>query len=874
MKYKAMGQIVLLLLSLCTPVLPFIAHAPLTTFDRQAKTRISRLPAAVTVTDHLPRINISHAHLPTHSRPWRLPPAYRVMLARLLVHSTRSKDGAAALRVWDAFKFSMRFHRGQYRKSGEPYITHPLEVASMLASQQMDITSVMTGLLHDTVEDTGVTLEQLRERFGDEVATLVDGVTKLSKLELQQELKAKKKRHNLGDVFPPEQAHVDEPSPAEKQAANLRKLVLAMSDDIRVLLIKLTDRLHNMRTLSFVTSPSSRRFKAEETLQIYAPLALRIGMYDLAKELETLSFEELHPADFKKISEEQAAYQKSGQLFTIISEIRQALEPHGTLVDLHVQNASTFRLWLRMKQSKTNHQMSDPASSGSMAQRNESRLPLGDCVRLILVVSSPLACYEALGVVHQQWRSLGVFKDYISTPKPNRYQSLHTTVLGPNMQLVDLMIRTQPMHEVASRGILAEWQQQIEAGAKEPSLSGAKYSWLRSLQTISDASAEADDFIEAAQMELLPDQVFCFTPNGDILSLPRGSTPLDFAYAIHSSIGNHCYLARVNGRPQSIHSTLRNGDLVELIQRKTQEPAADWENLVVSGRARAEIRRYNNAKRRGQLEHAGRVLLHRAATADAPLTQQSPERQSEGNPAVRMNAVPFSAKLSLFTDAQVFQAARTLPGMSQLQSVTDIYARLAQGKTLPTELLNALKLLNGQPLLPPPPPPPLPPPTPQPSAAAGSASAEDSRESSEARESLVVQFARCCTPVAGDEVQGVLQESTGRRRLVVHRASCRALASQVKLTGKHVQVRWGSTFGHLHNRYMARLTIKLQRACHSLLNIVAKADELNVTITRYAERAGEWPSAAFDVKVRDRGHLQQLMAEIGTLPFVQNVSRT
>ena len=649
--------------------------------------------------------------------------------------------------VFDAFVLALRLHRGQMRSSGDPYITHPIEVAMMLAQSRMDVASVVTGLLHDTVEDTGATSEYIEAKAGAEVARIVDGVTKLSRMEMAAVLqqrdqqrrsrKASSSRYRgrsrergggrgrggggsgassrggggvngvsdsdssvVGDSSSSSSSSSEDATAraaalahAQSDSENLRKLVLALSTDIRVLLVKLTDRLHNMRTLHYITSRESRRRKAHETLNIYAPLADRLGMARLCHELETLSFRELYPEEHAEIVAEQQRRCHSSELQEMLEGMRALLAPlspeeaeaeeerkqrwgecaifssddecwagqqqraggggeeeeeeeqqqeaeeedqggagggqtggekssggvarggvgvamsvrrrrwalpagegDGALLHaLHVEELSTYRIWRR----------------GVKSGRTPSEMLLKDFFTCVLVTPSLPACYHALGAVHGSYRCTGEMRDYISTPKPNHYASLHTTVLGPRQQMARVVIRTKEMHTLADLGVVSLWQ---DASREEPWRDAREYhsGWISSLLGISETAECADEFMELTRMELYPDEVFCLTPKGLTIRLPRGGTPLDFAYAIHTRVGNTCSGAKVNGRAARLNEPLRSGDLVEVMTDAQTQPSRKWERMAVTGKARAEIRRHLNAQRRSSREAEGRQLLARA----------------------------------------------------------------------------------------------------------------------------------------------------------------------------------------------------------------------------------------------------------------------
>src|SRR5229473_1895972 len=435
-----------------------------------------------------------------------------------------------------AYVFSMKAHGAQLRASGDPYFSHPVEVAGLLARMKLDTASIVTGLLHDTVEDTVATLEDIERLFGPEIARLVDGVTKLSRLELQ--------------------------SDQTKQAENFRKLVLAMSEDIRVLLIKLADRLHNMQTLRFIEDPEKRRRIARETMDIYVPLAERIGMHRMKDQLEDLAFTELHPdARASIIARLGFLREKGGDIVSrIVKELSDTLKEGGLEANISGREKSPYSIWRKME------------------RKNVSFEQLADVMAFRVLVDGVGDCYHALGLIHSAYPVVpGRFRDYVSTPKPNNYRSVHTGVIGPERQRIEIQIRTRDMHEVAELGVAAHWIYKQQAGRVD----GRQYRWLRELLDILEQASNPEEFLEHTKLEMFQDQVFAFTPKGDLIALPRGSTPVDFAYAVHSQIGDTCVGAKINGRLLPLRTELANGDQVEIVTSKAQTPSPTWERVAV-----------------------------------------------------------------------------------------------------------------------------------------------------------------------------------------------------------------------------------------------------------------------------------------------------
>ncbi|TCD14228.1 RelA/SpoT family protein [Oricola cellulosilytica] len=479
-----------------------------------------------------------------------------------------------------AYVYAMQKHGGQTRASGDPYFSHPLEVAAILTEMHLDESTVAVALLHDTIEDTSATRHEIEDLFGEDIARLVDGLTKLKKLDLVSKRAA--------------------------QAENLRKLLLAIADDVRVLLVKLADRLHNMRTLDFVP-PEKRARIAEETMEIYAPLAGRMGMQDMREELEELAFRHINPEAYRTITDrltELGEYNRQ-----TLSEITETLE--ALLAENGVE-------------AKVNSRQKKPWSVfRKMESKALSFEQLSDVFGFRILVDNVDACYRALGVVHRKWNMVpGRFKDYISTPKQNDYRSIHTTIVGPSKQRVELQIRTHEMHNVAEYGVAAHaiYKDLAAAGAKgngrEVDFAMSKdsnaYAWLRhTIESLGEGD-NPEEFLENTKLELFQDQVFCFTPKGRLIALPRGATPVDFAYAVHTDIGNSCVGAKINGRIMPLVTRLQNGDEVDIVRSNAQTPPAAWEHVVVTGKARSAIRRASRMAVRKQYAGLGHRILERA----------------------------------------------------------------------------------------------------------------------------------------------------------------------------------------------------------------------------------------------------------------------
>ncbi|MDD7363347.1 MAG: bifunctional (p)ppGpp synthetase/guanosine-3',5'-bis(diphosphate) 3'-pyrophosphohydrolase [Peptoniphilus sp.] len=472
-------------------------------------------------------------------------------------------------KIYEAYTFAEKHHQGQKRNSGEDYIIHPLNVALILAEMNMDVPTIIAGLLHDTIEDTDVTYEDVKEKFGEEVADLVDGVTKLKMLSYQTK--------------------------QEKQAENIRKMVLAMAKDIRVIIVKFADRLHNMRTLEYMT-PEKKHDKALETIEIYAPLADRLGMSRVKSELEDLSLRYLDPENYyklvdminRRLSEREALIQE------LIKEVSNQLKRMGIAADITGRPKNFYSIYKKMmKKGKTFEEIYDLQA-------------------IRILVDDVKDCYGALGVVHTMYRPIpGRFKDYISMPKPNKYQSLHTTVIDDNGETFEVQIRTWEMHKTAEYGIAAHWK--YKEGAKKTTSFDENLTWLRQLLEWQKDLKDPNEFMETLKVDFFADEVFVFTPNGDVINLPDKSTPIDFAYRVHTAVGNTCVGAKINGRIVSLSHRLKNGEIVEIITNKNSEPSLDWLSIVASPQARTKIKQYFKVKDRDKNITKGQAMIEQEA---------------------------------------------------------------------------------------------------------------------------------------------------------------------------------------------------------------------------------------------------------------------
>lgn len=695
-----------------------------------------------------------------------------------------------------AYVYSMKAHGSQTRASGDPYFLHPLEVAGILTQMKLDAGTIATALLHDTVEDTVATLEDIERVFGKEIARLVDGVTKLSRLELHSE--------------------------QAKQAENFRKLVLAMSEDIRVLLVKLADRLHNMRTLFHLKKPEKRKRIARETIEIYSPLAERIGMHKIKDELDDLAFAELNPDARDSILAQLARLRDEGQsrVQTIITELQERLVGEGIpTATVTGREKSAYSIWRKLQ------------------RKNVSFEQLSDIMAFRITVGTLQECYQALGIVHAHYPLMpGRFKDYISTPKPNGYRSLHTGVIGPGRNRIEVQIRTRDMHEIAELGVAAHWAYKQD---HQPSTTGGEYRWLRELLEILEHAQKPEEFLEHTKLELFQEQVFCFTPKGDLIALPRGATPVDFAYAVHSQVGDHCVGAKINGRMLPLRSVLQNGDQVDIVTSKAQTPVPGWERFVVTGKARARIRKFLRTQQRSQYIELGRGMLMRQFKAEG---------------------YEFSEK-ALDNVIKIFQqptAEDLMAGVgSGLHSVREVFHAVFPGhkaQTAPATLrelddkaTNVVKLK--------PKPSGKQPPMPIRGLIPG----------------MAVHYARCCHPLPGDRIVGIVTTGKG---VTIHTIDCETLESFHESPERWIDVSW-ETGPDSPEEHVGRLMVSIsneQGALGTLFTVIGK-NQGNVIHQKITNRTADYFDLLIDIDVKDAKHLTNIMAALRATPAIHSVER-
>jgi len=709
-----------------------------------------------------------------------------------LVERVKSYDPAADEDAINrAYVFAMKMHGSQLRASGDPYFSHPIEVAGILTKYRLDCASIITALLHDTIEDTPATQDDIDKMFGVEIGRLVDGVTKLSRIEMQ--------------------------SDHAKQAENLRKLVLAMSEDIRVLLVKLADRVHNMRTLHFIKNPDKRRRIALETMEIYAPLAERIGMQEMKMELEDLAFTELHgDARGSIIARLNFLREQGGDLIgRILEELRKTLEEAGVKATVSGREKTPYSIWLKMQ------------------RKNVGFEQLSDIMAFRVAVDNIEDCYRALGVIHSKYPMVpNRFKDYISTPKPNGYRSLHTGVFGPERHRIEVQIRTHEMHEVSELGVAAHWKYK-QGGSRQTD--GRQYRWLRELLDILEHASNPEEFLEHTKLEMFQDQVFCFTPKGDLISLPSGATPVDFAYAVHSEVGDTCVGAKINGRIMPLRSRLHNGDQVEIITSKAQTPNPTWERFVVSGKARARIRRFVRTQQRAQYIDLGRAILVRAFRQEGyDLTEKA------------LEGVLKIFKAPSVDDLIADVGEGTLTGKEVVQQV---YPEL---KASPAQHADNVVML-----------------------AHGNKPASGKRDKGHAVPikglipGMAMHFAGCCHPLPGDRIVGIV--STGKG-VTVHTIDCENLEQYAETPERWLDISWDETDGAAHVGRVDLVVANEPGALSTVTTVIAK-NVGNITNLKITNRTTEFFEMLIDIEVRDVKHLTNVIAALRATPSISSVER-
>jgi RelA/SpoT family (p)ppGpp synthetase len=699
------------------------------------------------------------------------PNAGAVLRQYELVEKVRAYDpDADEAMINRAYVFSMKAHGSQKRASGDPYYSHPIEVAGILTDLRLDDETIVTAILHDTIEDTLATPEEIERRFGKNVARLVDGVTKLSRIEAQSE--------------------------NQRAAENLRKFLLAMSDDIRVLLVKLADRLHNMRTLHFIANEEKRRRIARETMDIYAPLAERIGMYEFMTEMQTLAFREIEPDAYQSISKRlEQLHQGGGDLIDRIGcGLKAHLEANGIEAEVQGREKHPYSIWRKM------------------AERHVSFEQLSDVMAFRAVVGTVEDCYRTLGLIHLRWPMVpGRFKDFISTQKRNGYRSLHTTVIHDEQVRIEIQIRTREMHAQAEHGLAAHW-----AYKEGEDSATAQHPWISDLIEILDHAASAEELLEHTRMAMYQDRIFAFTPKGELIQLPKGATPVDFAYAVHTDLGDQTVGAKVNGRVMPLRTPLENGDQVDILVSKAQHPQPAWLSFVVTGKARAKIRRFVKSKEREETIALGRKIFDEIVQR----LPDSPGWETMAEALKRLNyhddqSLMEAIAMKRISDIAVMEAL--LPGSTGRSGV----------KPPPQRTAISIKGLTP---------------------------------------GVAFQLAQCCHPIPGDRIVGLRREGAD---LEVHSIGCEQLADGVD--ADWVDLAWGDE----SDGGTARLCVVIKNEPGSLAAVagILGTHGANIVSMDQAGRDGSFHTFHLDIEVHDVQHLMRILAALRAVQVVSSAER-
>ncbi len=690
-----------------------------------------------------------------------------------------------------AYVFSAYEHKGQVRRSGEPYLVHPLQVADLLADMRLDVVAIAAGLLHDIVEDTPNTIEKIRELFGEQVAHVVEGVTKLSSLQFA--------------------------SSEERQAESFRKMLMAMVDDIRVILVKLADRLHNMRTLHHL--PEDRRARiAQETRDIYAPLANRLGMSKVKNELEELAFRYLEPATYQalRLEVEHKRLATEG----LIDSLKHELEVH-----LEEAQISVVRIEGRIKRLWSIYQ--------KLQRQKISLDQVYDFIALRVITTSVKDCYGVLGIVHQMWSPVhGRFKDFIAMSRPNGYQSLHTSVVGDGGVPFELQIRTEEMHRIAEEGIAAHWK--YKEGRVGADRDEQYFAWLRRLLELQQEVRDPQEFMQNLRIELYPEDVYIFTPKGEVKSLPRGATAVDFAYFVHTDVGHRCVGARVNGRMVPLRTRLNNGDIVEVLTQPGHTPSRDWLTFVTTSRARNKIKHFIHSEEKSRSVELGRRLF------DKELRRFTVDRALAADDALARVASDFSA-----------------------QKVDDLLASIGYGKVTARAVLTkivgqeALRERDAEPV--------------QPSPRRAPGPADDSKIKVRGIDDVMVFRAKCCNPIRGEKIVGYITRGKG---VSVHAVTCPNVVNLLFDPERRIDVEWDTGTDALP--YTVRLKISVEDRRGILADVTACVADVNTNIREVEANAEEdhRGSIRMTVEISDLKHLERVMSSIRNVGGVLAVERS
>ncbi|HCF05386.1 MAG TPA: GTP pyrophosphokinase [Desulfomicrobiaceae bacterium] len=705
-----------------------------------------------------------------------------IRISEILEKAGAYLSSADTALIQKAYVFSAAAHAGQMRLSGEPYLSHPLEVASILADLKLDAVTIAAGLLHDTVEDSGVTVDRIAEEFGPETALIVDGVTKIGKMHFE--------------------------SREQAQAENIRKMILAMAEDIRVILVKLADRLHNIRTLDFQREERKKAI-AQETLTIYAPLANRLGLYRIKVQLEDESLRYLRPDVYQQILDGIHNYRGKGETYIqkVCTIIENVLQENGISGRVKGRIKHIYSIFHKME------------------HRGLSLDQIFDLIAFRVIVDTVKDCYTVLGLVHSLWKPIpGKFKDYISMPKANMYQSLHTTVVGPEGERIEIQIRTEEMHRLAEFGVAAHWLYK-EGGQVQDA---DRFSWLRQILDWQGDLKDSRDFLSTLRLDLFQDEVYVFTPKGQVKELPEGATPVDFAYAIHTEVGHHCAGAKVNGRIAPLNTPLKNGDTVEILTDPSRHPSRDWLQFVKSARARSRIKQWINTEERARSITLAKELL-----------------EKEG----RRMGVNFARALKngdLEPVAREF-SLKTVDDLLSAVGYARITPRQVLTKLLPKEVLEAERKAQERP-------------APGPKKATEGVAIKGVDD-------VLVRFAQCCTPVPGDPIIGYISRGRG---VTIHSQDCPNVANMEP--ERLLDVRWE---GEEERPYPARMRIlcRNQRGVLAEVSALLAKEGVNIDSGQFSSTPDGLTEMEFVVEVKNASHLYTAMDKLRRLASVREVVR-
>jgi GTP pyrophosphokinase len=718
-----------------------------------------------------------------------------------LVHANRPTDDIALIRK--AWEFSAQHHRGQMRASGEPYIIHPLEVAEVLAEMKMDSTSIAAGLLHDSVEDTPATNEEIAARFGEQVAHIVEGVTNIDKIEFANR--------------------------EDRQAENVRKMLLAMVSDVRVVLIKLADRLHNMRTLEHL-KPARQESIARETLDIYAPLAHRLGMGKVRGELEDLAFRYTDPISYEQVAAAVESRRVEGEQFLrgVEDTLNEQLRENGIEARVEWRIKRIYSIFQKQQRSKVSFDQ------------------VYDLLAVRVITQDVAACYAVFGLIHTLWRPVpGRIKDFIAMPRANRYQSLHTTVMSPTGHQFEVQIRTEEMHRIAEEGIAAHWKYKAGGGAAVTARDEERLNWIRQLVDWQKEMTDPNEFLSSLKMDLYPDEVYTFTPKGKVVVIPADGTPVDFAYTIHTEVGHTCVGAKVNGRMAPLRTKLRTGDIVEIVTQKDHNPSRDWLTFVKSPRARNKIKHWLNEDHRRRAVEIGRKLLEREARKyKVPLAQVGDQDLGRiANEYGVATAVDLLAALGQGKHTARNVLSKLAPSAVN-QPETEAVPEVKTGAAAMSDAVRKLHLTGSDSL------------------------------QVEGQNDLLVYRARCCNPIRGEEIVGYVTRGKG---VAVHARGCPNVQNLLYESDRRIAVEWsrvGDASGR-PQRYPVKITVYCDDRAGILKELIAVISDDNANISGVDIRHDENGEAVieFVAEAEDVGHLNRMVLGLRRVAGVRAVLR-